>query len=57
MEIERPRKRGGGIGRAVGSVFGVVGSLVVGIAVGFGALVYLVVAWGQHRRRGSGRAS
>jgi len=41
--------------RVLGGALGVVVRVVVTVAVSIGALAYLVVAWGQHRRRIAGR--
>jgi hypothetical protein len=46
------RSRASGIVRVLGRVVGTLGSIVVTLAVALGAMVYLMVAWSQHRRRG-----
>lgn len=51
----RAAKRTGGLARIAGKALGVVGSIVVTIAVAMGAMAYLVVAWGQHARRDARR--
>lgn len=45
-------RRSFGITRVLGKALGVVGSIAVTAFVAAGAMVYLLVAWGQHRRRG-----
>lgn len=55
---QQGHRRGRSITRALGYALGLVGSIVVTVAVAFGAMAYFVVAWGQRRRRiTSGRAA